>query len=66
MDQKNIMEKESNGAQVSLPNLMVSVASFSLLGKLAENGILWRNYMKFPPFCMDEVAELCAVNSSCI
>lgn len=38
MDQKTIMEKGSLGAQVSLLNLVGSVNSFSLLGKLAAKG----------------------------
>lgn len=64
MDQKTIMGKGSSGAQVSLLNLMGSVNSFSLLRKLADKGILWRNDMKLPQSCRDEMTELCAVNFS--
>lgn len=58
------MEKGSHGVQVSLLNLVGSVTSSSLLRKLAEKGILWRNDMKFPPSCMEEVMNYVQLTSA--
>lgn len=63
--EKTIMQKRSCSAQVTL-NLVSSVTLFSL-GKLAEEGILWRNVEEIPstsphpPSCTCEVNELHSV-----